>query len=94
MTVNVELPSELEQRLRREATQHGLSVDQYLLRILDEHVPSGNQQKHVVDLLQSWIDQGDAEEQKETGEYLIRVLDEDRLSERKLFPKELKGITW
>ena len=30
----------------------------------------------------------------ETGEYLIRVLDEDRLSDRKLFPAELKGITW
>jgi hypothetical protein len=35
-----------------------------------------------------------ATEQQETGEYLIRVLDEDRLSERKLFPPELKGVTW
>ncbi len=48
----------------------------------------------VVDLLQSWIDQGDAEEQKETGEYLIRVFDKDRLADRRLFPGELKGITW
>ncbi len=45
-------------------------------------------------LLQSWIDEEDAEEQWETGEYLIRTLDEDRFSSRKLFPKELKGITW
>ncbi|MEH1887225.1 MAG: hypothetical protein V7L19_28570, partial [Nostoc sp.] len=28
------------------------------------------------------------------GEYLIHALDEDRLSDRKLFPVELKGITW
>jgi hypothetical protein len=35
-----------------------------------------------------------ATEQQETGDYLIRVLDEDRLSERKLFPPELKGVTW
>ena len=29
-----------------------------------------------------------------TGEYLIRALDEDRLSDRPLFPPELKGVTW
>ena len=26
--------------------------------------------------------------------YLVRVLDEDRLSDRPLFPPELKGVTW
>ena len=45
-------------------------------------------------MLQTWIDEDDAGEQQETGEYLIRVLDEDRLSERKLFPPELKGVSW
>jgi hypothetical protein len=48
----------------------------------------------LVDLLQSWIEAGDAQEQKETGEYLIRILDEDRLSDRRLFPPELKGVSW
>jgi hypothetical protein len=48
----------------------------------------------LVELLQSWIEGGDAEEQKETGDYLIRTLDEDRLSDRRLFPPELKGVTW
>ncbi len=48
----------------------------------------------LVDLLQSWIEEGDAQKQKETGEYLIRVLDEDRLSNCGLFPLELKGVTW
>lgn len=45
-------------------------------------------------LFDSWIHHGDAVEQRETGEYLIRVLDEDRLSIRKLFPAEKKGVTW
>ena len=40
------------------------------------------------------MDDEDIEEQQETGQYLIRALDEDRLSERKLFPVEMKGITW
>ncbi len=30
----------------------------------------------AIDLLQSWIEEGDADEQRETGEYLMRVLAE------------------
>jgi hypothetical protein len=48
----------------------------------------------LVKLLQSWIDEDDTAEQQETGDYLIQALDEDRLSDRKLFPSELKGVTW
>jgi hypothetical protein len=47
-----------------------------------------------VSLLQSWMDEGDDQEQKETGEYLVQALDEDRLSDHSLFPQELKGVTW
>ncbi len=47
----------------------------------------------AVNLLQSWIDDEDESEQQETGQYLIHALDEDRLSDRKLFPLEMKGIT-
>jgi len=32
--------------------------------------------------------------EQETGEYLIEALNQDRLSERPLFPAELKGVTW
>jgi hypothetical protein len=42
-------------------------------------------------MLQSWIDGVDEEEQQETGQYLINALDEDRLSDRKLFPPEIKA---
>lgn len=45
------------------------------------------------DLLESWL-KDDTENQKETGEHLVPSLDEDRLSDRKLFPPELKGVTW
>jgi hypothetical protein len=48
----------------------------------------------TIDLLQSWIDGEDAEDQRETGDYLIKVLDEDRSSVREFFPAELEGITW
>ena len=45
-------------------------------------------------LFQSWMQEDDAGEQRETLEHLVRALDEDRLSNRKLFPEELKGKSW
>lgn len=60
----------------------------------DQPLPSKKPQQELAKLLQSWILEGDAQEQKETGEYLIRSLDEDRLSDRSLFPTELKGVSW
>lgn len=39
----------------------------------------------AVALLQSWNDE-DEQEQRETWEFLKTALDEDRLSDRKLFP--------
>ena len=56
--------------------------------------PSDDRVNRLVQLLQSWIDEDDLDEQRETLDYLIRALDEDRLSCRKLFPKELKGKSW
>ena len=32
------------------------------------------------------LEMGDEQEQRETGEFLLKALDEDRLSYRKLFP--------
>ena len=45
-------------------------------------------------LIRSWTKEVDGGEQRETMEYLIGALDEDRLSDRKHFPEELKGKSW
>ena len=44
--------------------------------------------QETIRLLESWRNASDeeAEEQRETWEFLKRALDEDRLSDRKLFP--------
>lgn len=94
MTLTLHLPPELEQRLTREAQSQGLSLDEYALALLDKSLPSQERRTELITLLQTWIDEEDPEEQRETGEYLIRALDEDRLSDRPLFPPELKGVTW
>ena len=94
MTLTLHLPPELEQRLTQEAKRHGLALDAYTLQLLDQSLPPKDHRTELVTLLQSWIEDGNPEEQQETGEYLIRALDEDRLADRPLFPPELKGVTW
>ena len=95
MDVTLNLNPELGQRLQREARKHGVSADEYTLRLLDRHVPNYGKTAALMALLQSWIEEEDqAGEQRETGEYLIRTLDEDRLSGRRLFSTKHKGVTW
>lgn len=94
MTLTLDLSPELEQYLLQQANQHGLSVDVLALQLLTNSVLIRKKQAEAVDVLQSWIDDDDVEDQKETGQYLIQVLDEDRFSDRKLFLLEMKGITW
>jgi hypothetical protein len=94
MTLTLNLPLELEQYLLQEAQQQGLSVESVTLQLLTSSILLKLKQAETVNLIQSWIDDEDIEEQQETGQYLIRALDEDRLSERKLFPAEMKGVTW
>jgi hypothetical protein len=94
MTLTIDLTSELEQRLAREANRRGVAAETLTLELLDEYLPASDRRAELISLLNSWTEDGDPEEQRETGEYLIRSLDEDRLSDRKLFPPELRGVTW
>ena len=94
MTLTLHLPLELEQRLLQAASRRGFSLDEYTVQLLDKYLPPTDRRTEIVTLLQSWLDEKNPEEQQETGEYLIRTLDEDRLSDRQLSPAELKDISW
>ncbi|MEO0351765.1 MAG: hypothetical protein AAF282_17135 [Cyanobacteria bacterium P01_A01_bin.15] len=94
MTLTLDLSPELEQYLLQEAEQQGLSVESMTLQLLTKSLQLRQKQAEAVDMLQSWIEDEDVEEQQETGEYLVQRLDKDRLSDRQLFPLEMKGITW
>jgi len=94
MTLTLTLTREIEQYLTQRAQEQGLSTEAYTLQLLIEYIMRKEKQVKLVNLLQSWRDEEDAEEQQETGQYLIHALDEDRLSDRQLFPIELKGVTW
>jgi hypothetical protein len=94
MTLELNLPTELEQYLLQESQQQGLSVESVTLQLLTSSILLKRKQTETVNLIQSWIDDPDTEEQQETGKYLIHALDEDRISDRRLFPVEMKGVTW
>jgi hypothetical protein len=94
MAITLNLSPELEQYLLQEANQQGISIEMLTSQILADSILLKQKRAEVVNLLQSWIDDEDIEDQQETGNYLINALDRDRLSERKLFPPEMKGKSW
>jgi hypothetical protein len=94
MTLTIDLPAALEQYLLQSAHQQGISLEAMTLQVLTNSIPIDQKQAEAVNLLQSWLDDEDDEEQQETGRYLLQALDEDRLSDRKLFSLEMKGVTW
>ena len=52
---------------------------------LPQSAAQSQKNQALIQLLRSWRE-GDEQEQRSTWEYLKQALDEDRLSERKLFP--------
>ncbi len=52
---------------------------------LPQSAAQSQKNRALIQLLRSWRE-GDEQEQRNTWEYLQQALDEDRLSERKLFP--------
>ena len=93
--MTLQLTPDLERRVAQEAERQGIEPRDYVLQTLEKQLEQ-DRRAAAIALLQSWIDADEEQdrEQRETGEYLIRVLDEDRLSDRKLFPAELKGVSW
>lgn len=72
--MTLSLPPNLEERLQHEAERQGISADTLALRLLDQNLPSKPAREELAKLLQSWIEEGDAQEQEETREYLTEDL--------------------
>jgi hypothetical protein len=94
MTLMLSLTTELQARLALEAKRLGLPDAECALRLLDDHLPPAQRREQAAALIESWIQEEDDQEQKQTGDFLVQSLDEDRLSERKRFPPDLEGVSW
>ncbi len=66
MNITLPLSSELEERLTKEANRLSVAPAECVLQLLDQHLPPENHGPEVVALLQSWLDEDNPTEQKET----------------------------
>lgn len=96
MVIPLELPPELVERLRSEARRQGTSEGDCARRILDRYLPPSGPKAHLIASLQTWAEaaKSPTPEDRAEGEALRRALDEDRLSDRPLYPTDLEGVTW
>ena len=93
MTMQLILPPELELRLRDEATRRRVPAETCAVQLLEQMLLPTQRAA----ALRAMFDQWEAEDRandNEADDDFFRALDDDRPSNRKLFPDELKGITW
>ena len=97
MTLQLNLSAALQERLRQEAERRGQPAESVALRLLEEHLPPPLDARRAaaLALLHQWMEEDAAlspEEEAENRE-VLRALDEDRPSYRKLFTEILKDAT-
>jgi len=94
MTLQLTLPQELEERLRQEAERRGQGREIVALRLLNEHLPPSSEERRAaaVAMLDRWAEEDAALSAAEAAENaeVLRALDADRPSHRKLFTEVLK----
>jgi hypothetical protein len=94
MTLQLSLPPDLEERLRQEADRRGQPRESVALQLLAEHLPPPLDERRAaaVAMLNRWGEE-DAQlppEEATANTAVLRALDEDRPSNRKLFADILK----
>jgi predicted transcriptional regulator len=98
MTLQLNLPPELHERLRQEAERRQEPVEMVAVQLLDEHLPPPLDARRTaaIALLRQWMEEDAAltPEEEAANEEFFRSFDASRTSNRPLFPPELKGITW
>lgn len=58
MSITLELPEELENELSTEAVEHGLSLPEYVLRVLSTGFVISKRPKTGADLIEYWQNEG------------------------------------
>lgn len=95
MTLTLTLPNDLEQNLSQEARRLGLTPDRYAVRVLERNIPAIDQRQKLMAILETRIAEAEcSSDEADDSDALLRAIDDDRLSDRPLYPPEMKGVTW
>ena len=80
MTIQLNLPAQLEERLRQEADRQGLAPDAVTLKILDQHLPKtvDDRRAAAIAMLQQWMEEDVAFSDEELLTRLGPASHEDR----------------
>ncbi len=91
MTLIPELSPDPKARLAQEAAVRGMPVEKYALWVLEQGHLAAVRREELAAELQAWIEAGLSEQPNDD---VLQQLDADRSSNRRLYPPELKGVTW
>jgi hypothetical protein len=87
MILQLIITPDLESRLRLEASRRGQREDETAIQLLDERLSAVDKANSAADWLLQLADEADrmSDEEAAENEAVLRAIDEDRLSDRKLF---------
>ena len=93
MTMKLSLSPDLEKRLRTIASKEGKPVELYAAQLLETNLSAAEKRALAREMLKSWIREDEAltDEESAENEKILRAIDEDRLSDRKLFTNIFGG---
>ena len=87
MSLVIELPPEVEERVRRESERKGVDAADLVVEIVETALPDQRtRNRRASELLRQWSEEGDEEEQRETLEALKEGLNSSHSSNRTIFP--------
>ena len=93
--LNVSVPQHLEARLRTEASSRGLPAEEYVRRILEEHLlpsPADNTGAATLRLLSQWdaedatTDPAEIQRRQQQWEQFKHSINQNSLSDRPVYP--------
>lgn len=95
MTENLKLPIEISRRLRQEAKRRGTTTELLASQVLDAHLPPPAVDEKLLEtlkMLEEWEAEDEAltEEELQENAEVLRRIDLNRCSPRKLFENMLK----
>lgn len=91
MTYQIQITPELKARLDALAAREGTSADAIAARTLEQHLPKLENREAILKMLQEWREENALA--PEDDSFFLEI-DKHRSSYRKLYPAQLKGITW
>ncbi len=92
MNLELELPPDIEDRLHAEASRTGDAVDRVAIQLLDRSLPDPDKSDRALNLIAKWMKEDESLSDEEILRHraVLRAIDDDRPSERKLFEKILE----